>query len=247
MPRRLLLAVVIAALSASGCLSGPPPASPPPVLQVIDDRGPATVGPSVLAASSVSELSALIKGAGGDCSGACWDHPSDASSAYVALIATAPCVNRDLAASVSGPSLLVSITWKPVDCRGVAAQSALGYSLFSVRRQLLPAGVDRISVRYAGVQPRYQVPTPGSTAADLSQPPDPAREESAVAIAIEAARVDAGIPPRSAQLRSLYRLQCRSGQDSYVVSLLPSTGGQLFTGQYVGGRLAQPAEGCPGP
>ncbi len=245
MPRPPPVALVVLVLVAASC-SPSPGSSSPPLLQILDARGPATVGPSVLAGADVAELNALIGGAGGDCPQPCWSTPSDPAAAYFALIATGSCEDRDLATSASGSRLIITVTWKSIECRGIAAQSTVGYSLFSAPRKRLPPAPVPITVRYAG-QTVYPGPQTGSTVLDL-QPTDPAVERGAVAEAIDAARADAGGgAPRDLRLAAVYRLPCPAGVESYVVRLARASGGPQFIGQYVGGAAARPEQGCPAP
>jgi hypothetical protein len=246
MNRPLAITLVAFALTAASCSGGQ--GSPAPALvQRVDVFGPTAVGPSLLAGASVQELKALVIGAGGDCPSDCWSGSSDPAAAYLALIATAPCEDRDLATSLSGSALTITVTWKSTDCRGVAVRSTLDYSLFSVLRGVLPAGPVRVKVRYLG-QTAYPGPQAGETLLDLSTPPDPALERAAVAAAVDSARVDAGVgPARDVRLVALYRRHCQGGVDSYVVSLARARSGAPFTGQYVAGSPPPPEQGCPAP
>jgi hypothetical protein len=246
MLRPMAMRLAALALMAASCSTGQG-SPPPPLVQRIDGFGPTSVGPSLLAGATVQELKALVTGAGGDCPSDCWNGQAEPTAAYLALIATAPCADREVATSLSGLALTVTVTWKPADCRGVAVRSTFDYSLFSVPRNVLPAGPIRVSVRYRG-QTAYPGPPAGETVLDLPTPPDPALERAAVAAAIDSARADAGVGrSRDVRLVVIYRLRCRAGVDSYVVRLTRPGNGAPFTGQYVGGSPPRPEQGCPAP
>ena len=243
--QRLLRATLAALILVSCSFGGGTPASRP-LIQVLDERGPSTIGPSLLAGDSIAELSALIKGGGGDCPDACWSPTSDPAAAYLALVASDSCVDRDLATSIAGSALSITIAWRSISCIGVAARSSLIYSLVAVPRKSLPPGPVRITVRYSG-RTVYHHAAPGDAVLDLTPPTDAAAAQSAVAAAVAAAFSDAGLAPRAGTLTSLYRLHCAGGSDSFVVRLSPTGGGPAFVGQYVGGQKPQPGQRCPAP
>jgi hypothetical protein len=175
--QRLLLATLAAlSLMAASCAFGTPSQS---LIQVVDQFGPSTVGPSLLAGASIAELSALIKGAGGDCPDACWSQAFDPAVAYFALLASDTCVDRDLITSIGGSTLSIMIAWRPISCIGSAARSTLIYSLFSVPRKSLPTGPVRITARYSG-QTVYHHAASGDAILDLIPPGDAAGEHAAV-------------------------------------------------------------------
>ena len=241
-----LLPAALASLSLvwASCAFGTPPSRP--LIQVVDERGPSTIGPSLLAGTSIGELSALIKGAGGDCPDSCWSQASDPAVAYLALVASDSCVDRDIATSIAGSTLSITIAWRLISCIGVAAQSSLGYSLFSVPRKSLPTYPVRITARYSG-QTVYHHAASGDAVLDLTPPSDAATEQAAVAAALASAFADAGVTPRTAALTGLYRLRCSAGSDSFEVRITPAGGGPAFVGQYVAGQKASPSQGCPSP
>lgn len=241
-----LLPATLAALSLVGasCAFGTPASQP--LIQVVDERGPSTIGPSLLAGASVAELSAVIKGAGGDCPEPCWSQASDPALAYVALVASDSCVDRDLATSIAGSTLSITIAWRLINCIGVAAQSSLGYSLFSVSRKSLPTDPVRITARYSG-QTVYHHAASGDAVLDLTPPSDAATEQAAVSAAVDSAFSDAGLTPRTATLTALYRLHCSAGSDSFEVRLSPAGEGPAFVGQYVAGQKPSLSQGCPSP